>query len=153
MNVSPWRTHQDAEQSHWVQWRGTLIGTHMTGWFTSLWSAVTSVLCFGFLAGAKPFDGMNGIAASLLLNMTSSMRFDGSLNVDLNDITMNLVPFPRMHFLLSSMSPLTSSRDVGRMAAPRTLDQVGTVPILFQFLCVVYHCFDALISWLPCHII
>ncbi|MEW5303364.1 MAG: hypothetical protein WDW38_001690 [Sanguina aurantia] len=73
---------------------------------------------------AKPFDGMNGIAASLLLSLTSSMRFDGSLNVDLNDITMNLVPFPRMHFLLSAMSPLTSSRDLARAAAPRTLDQM-----------------------------
>ena len=39
---------------------------------------------------------MNGIAASMLLNMTSSMRFDGSLNVDLNDITMNLVPYPQV---------------------------------------------------------
>ena len=39
---------------------------------------------------------MNGVAASMLLNMTSSMRFEGSLNVDLNDITMNLVPFPRV---------------------------------------------------------
>ena len=45
---------------------------------------------------AKPFDSMNGVAASMLLNMTSSMRFEGSLNVDLNDITMNLVPFPRV---------------------------------------------------------
>ncbi len=34
---------------------------------------------------------MNGVAANLLLNMTSSVRFEGSLNVDLNDITMNLV--------------------------------------------------------------
>ncbi len=46
-------------------------------------------------APAKPFDSMNGIAASMLLNMTSSVRFEGSLNVDLNDITMNLVPFPQ----------------------------------------------------------
>lgn len=34
------------------------------------------------------------------------MRFEGSLNVDLNEITMNLVPFPRMHYLVSSLSPL-----------------------------------------------
>jgi hypothetical protein len=45
---------------------------------------------------AKPFDSMNGIAAMMLLNMTSSVRFEGSLNVDLNDITMNLVPFPKV---------------------------------------------------------
>lgn len=30
----------------------------------------------------KPFDRMNGIAASLMLNLTSSVRFKGSLNGD-----------------------------------------------------------------------
>ncbi len=67
---------------------------------------------------------MNGVAANMLLNMTSSVRFEGSLNVDLNDITMNLVPFPRMHFLIASQSPLAAPRDKARLAAPRTLDQV-----------------------------
>ncbi|GIL43207.1 hypothetical protein Vafri_1011 [Volvox africanus] len=81
-------------------------------------------------ASSKPFDSMNSVAASLLLHMTASVRFEGPLNVDLNDITMNLVPYPRMHFLLSSMSPLLPpprERDVGRQALalqPRTLDQV-----------------------------
>lgn len=28
----------------------------------------------------KPFDGMNGIAANLLLHLTSSVRFEGPLN-------------------------------------------------------------------------
>ena len=49
---------------------------------------------------------MNGIAASMLLHLTSSMRFEGPMNVDLNEITMNLVPFPRLHFLQSSMAAL-----------------------------------------------
>lgn len=42
----------------------------------------------------------------MLLNLTSSSRFDGSLNIDLNEITTNLVPFPRLHYLLTSLSPL-----------------------------------------------
>ncbi|KAI5070460.1 hypothetical protein GOP47_0014803 [Adiantum capillus-veneris] len=45
------------------------------------------------------------IVANLLLHLTSSVRFDGSLNVDLNEITTNLVPSPKLHFLVSSMSP------------------------------------------------
>lgn len=53
---------------------------------------------------------MNAIAAHLLLNLTSSVRFEGALNVDLNDITMNLVPFPGMHFLLAAMSPLATPK-------------------------------------------
>jgi tubulin epsilon len=48
---------------------------------------------------------MNDIAANVITNLTSSMRFEGSLNVDLNEITTNLVPFPRMHYLMSSTSP------------------------------------------------
>src|SRR3990167_3892383 len=50
------------------------------------------------------------------------MRFPGSLNIDMNEITMNLVPFPRMHFLLSSMSPLQTF--INPKTAPRSLDQM-----------------------------
>ena len=48
----------------------------------------------------KPWDKMNNIVATMLLNLTSSARYEGALNVDMNEITTNLVPFPRMHFLL-----------------------------------------------------
>jgi len=68
------------------------------------------------MSSEKPFDRMNSLVAHLLNNLTSSMRFEGSLNLDLNEITMNLVPFPRMHFLLSSMSPLYSGRDARLVA-------------------------------------
>ena len=34
--------------------------------------------------------------ASMLLALSASVRFEGSLNTDLNDITMNLVPFPQV---------------------------------------------------------
>ncbi|KAK6167915.1 hypothetical protein SNE40_021839 [Patella caerulea] len=72
----------------------------------------------------KPFDAMNNIVANLLLNMTSSARFEGSLNVDLNEITMNLVPFPRLHYLVASQSPLYVFKDVH--LPPRRLDQMFT---------------------------
>ncbi|OWF35961.1 tubulin epsilon chain-like [Mizuhopecten yessoensis] len=73
-------------------------------------------------AEERPFDSMNNIVANLLLNMTSSARFEGSLNVDLNEITMNLVPFPRLHYLVSSQSPLYAIADV--KLPPRRLDQM-----------------------------
>ncbi|TPX60608.1 hypothetical protein PhCBS80983_g01712 [Powellomyces hirtus] len=69
-----------------------------------------------------PFDAMNNIAANLLMNMTSSMRFEGTMNVDINDIVTNLVPFPRMKFLLSSMTPLYTLTDA--RPPPRRLDQM-----------------------------
>lgn len=42
----------------------------------------------------------------------SSARFDGSLNMDLNEIAMNLVPFPRLHYLVPSLTPLYTLADV-----------------------------------------
>lgn len=72
----------------------------------------------------KPFDKMNNIAAHLITHLTSSIRFEGSLNVDLNEITMNLVPFPRLHFLVPSLSPLVLPLDVN--LPPRRLDQMFT---------------------------
>ena len=70
----------------------------------------------------KPFEKMNSIIAHLLCNFTCSMRFEGSLNVDINDITMNLVPFPRLHFILSSISPLYHVLD--KKLEPRKIDQI-----------------------------
>lgn len=52
------------------------------------------------------FDSMNDIAARMLTNLTAGMRFAGPLNVDLNEITTNLVPFPGLHFVMPAMSPL-----------------------------------------------
>lgn len=49
------------------------------------------------------------------------MRFEGDLNVDLNEITMNLVPYPRMHFLLSSLSPLYNV--LNPKFQPRNIDE------------------------------
>lgn len=52
------------------------------------------------------------------------MRFEGDLNVDLNEITMNMVPFPRMHFLLSSLAPLYSTLHPELTTlAPRGIDE------------------------------
>ncbi|XP_072550551.1 tubulin epsilon chain isoform X2 [Salminus brasiliensis] len=72
----------------------------------------------------KPFDAMNNIVANLLLNITSSARFEGSLNMDLNEIAMNLVPFPRLHYLVSSLTPLYTLADVN--IPTRRLDQMFT---------------------------
>ena len=51
-----------------------------------------------------PFKQMNSIVANMLSNLTASMRFEGTLNIDLNEITMNLIPFPQLKFLIPAMN-------------------------------------------------
>ncbi|CAI2367923.1 unnamed protein product [Moneuplotes crassus] len=67
------------------------------------------------------FERENTIVAHVINNLTSSMRFEGSLNVDMNEITMNLVPYPKLHFLVSSLSPLYQL--INKKCDPRSLDQ------------------------------
>lgn len=73
---------------------------------------------------ARPFDQMNNIVANLLIHLTSSARFPGTLNMDMNDVCTNLVPYPKLHFLVSSITPLYSLLDVN--LPPRRLDQMFT---------------------------
>ncbi|KAL7058449.1 hypothetical protein AAHC03_016504 [Spirometra sp. Aus1] len=84
-------------------------------------SVITSEGSLASIERAKPFDEMNNIVANMLLNLTSSARFPGTMNVDLNEISMNLVPFPRLHYLIAAQSPLCSSL---APLAPRNIDQI-----------------------------
>jgi tubulin epsilon len=56
---------------------------------------------------------MNELAARMLTGLTAGMRFSGPLNVDLNEITTNLVPFSGMHYLVPSLSPAVTMAAAG----------------------------------------
>lgn len=49
---------------------------------------------------------MNFLIGQMLNNLTASMWYPGKLNIDLNEITMNLIPYPKLHFLTSSIAPI-----------------------------------------------
>merc|ERR1712113_741758 len=54
------------------------------------------------------YDQLNRIVAKVISSMTAALRFDGELNVDMNEFQTNLVPFPRLHFMTTSLAPVIS---------------------------------------------
>ncbi|KAF9366618.1 hypothetical protein BGX34_000087 [Mortierella sp. NVP85] len=56
------------------------------------------------------YTNLNRMIAQVVSSITLSLRFPGSLNVDMNEFQTNLVPYPRIHFPLISYAPILSSR-------------------------------------------
>ena len=56
------------------------------------------------------YDSLNRLIAKAVSSMTASLRFQGELNMDLQEFQTNLVPFPRLHFMLTSMAPVTTEK-------------------------------------------
>ncbi|XP_043269360.1 tubulin epsilon chain-like isoform X2 [Venturia canescens] len=58
-------------------------------------------------ATGQPFQDMNSVIVNMLLHLTSGARFPGSLNTDMNEIATNLVAYPKLHYIYSSVSPIS----------------------------------------------
>ena len=54
------------------------------------------------------YTNLNRIIAQIISSITASLRFDGALNVDLNEFQTNLVPYPRIHYPLATYAPVIS---------------------------------------------
>jgi len=67
-------------------------------------------ICRQRLGVEKPtYENLNRLVAQLISSLTASLRFQGSLNVDINEFQTNLVPYPRIHFMLCSYAPIFSA--------------------------------------------
>lgn len=67
-------------------------------------------ICKRSLSINRPtYANLNRLIAQVVSSLTASLRFDGALNVDINEFQTNLVPYPRIHFMLSSYAPIVSA--------------------------------------------
>ncbi|XP_047366387.1 tubulin alpha chain-like [Vespa velutina] len=54
------------------------------------------------------YTNLNRLQAQVISSITASMRFEGSVNVSLEELQTNLVPYPRIHFPLVTYAPITT---------------------------------------------
>ncbi len=70
-------------------------------------------ICRTNLEVTRPtYTNLNRLIAQIISSITASLRFDGALNVDLNEFQTNLVPYPRIHYPLATYGPVISSDKV-----------------------------------------
>ena len=70
-------------------------------------------MCKFNLAVERPtYTNLNRLIAQIISSITASLRFDGAINVDLNEFQTNLVPYPRIHFPMATYSPVISADKV-----------------------------------------
>merc|ERR1711957_599192 len=73
---------------------------------------------------------LNRLIAQVISSLTASLRFDGAFNVDITEFQTNLVPYPRIHFMLSSYAPVISA--VATIKTKRTIQFVDWCPTGFK---------------------
>lgn len=54
------------------------------------------------------YSNINRLVSQVASAITCSLRFSGSLNVDLSEFQTNLVPYPRIHFPVTALGPIRS---------------------------------------------
>merc|ERR1739848_972703 len=55
------------------------------------------------------YTNLNRLISQVISSLTASLRFDGALNVYVTEFQTNLVPYPRIHFMMSSYAPVISA--------------------------------------------
>lgn len=55
------------------------------------------------------YSDLNSLVARVMSGITCGLRFSGQLNSDLRKMAVNLIPFPRLHFFIAGLAPLTAA--------------------------------------------
>jgi len=90
-------------------------------------------LCQKNLGIKKPdYAHLNRIIAKVVSSMTAALRFDGEMNVDMNEFQTNLVPFPRLHFMTTSLAPVVSIKKAQQEGSnPMRITDAALLPANF----------------------
>jgi len=68
--------------------------------------AIYDICKRGLNLSRPTYANLNRLISQVVSTLTCSLRFEGSLNVDINEFQTNLVPYPRIHFMANSYAPI-----------------------------------------------
>jgi len=68
--------------------------------------AIYDICSNGLNIKQPSYSDLNRVEAQVISSLTAALRFEGVLNVDINEFQTNLVPYPRVHFLTCSYAPI-----------------------------------------------
>jgi len=84
-------------------------------------------ICFRTLKLTTPtYNDLNHLVSMAMSGTTCCLRFPGQLNSDLRKLAVNLIPFPRLHFFMIGIAPLTSrgSQQYQALSVPELTQQM-----------------------------
>merc|ERR1712212_787668 len=84
-------------------------------------------ICQRILKVPKPSYGdLNHLVSLTMSGVTTCLRFPGQLNADLRKLSVNMVPFPRLHFFMPGFAPLTArgSQQYRALTVPELTQQM-----------------------------
>lgn len=67
------------------------------------------IACDKLKTASPGYTDMNRFVTQTLSGITSSMRFPAHMNMDLRKLSVNLTPFPRLHFFVPSEAPIVDT--------------------------------------------
>lgn len=86
---------------------------HSQSIFTIENSALNRICVQNLKIDNPKFEDINHLVAQGMSNCTATLRFPGyQNNCDYRKLTTNMVPFPRMHFLMQGQAPLLNRKNV-----------------------------------------